>query len=44
MAIRRKKAQPAVDPSAEFLKAIRDLADEKGLDIEILSIFAILAE
>ena len=36
MAIRRKKAQPAVDPSAEFLKAIRDLADEKGLDIEIL--------
>lgn len=38
MAIRRKKAQATVDPAAEFLSAIKVLAEEKGLNVEVLFI------
>lgn len=36
MATRRKKAQPQVDQGQEFLKAIKVLAAEKGLNVEVL--------
>lgn len=36
MATRRKKAQPQVDQGQEFLKAIKELAVEKGLNVDVL--------